>query len=328
MKASELNIKKVLILENEFWDNNKGNYAYMLYNRLVAAGVEFKIIEQAHCKSKEEIITGVMWCDAILFASTFYYEWQVKGVGDLLMKVPVSKIVIGSSMSSSSLVYNMENIWDLKELASMSHHKVYELTDFNYIGDEYVEILESIDMTPYKTKWDKLEAERIHKNHNMPKTGRRIKIGVIQAFGPQWSNLKEGDIVDELDCTTIDPNPARGVWVMGKDEPVKLINDSGFEEFRFADMKAECLTLEFFSKGCSKDKKDSMEIVESWIYNVGGREDANIEHWSIEMCYIIGCEKRHNRQYFFERLTEYRNTYKDFKEPGTDPRIKYMKKAV
>lgn len=75
------------------------------------------------------------------------------------------------------------------------------------------------------------------KNKSFKKTGYKIKIKNIIAQGAQWSTLKEGDIVDELECSEIDPNPSRGVWVMGKDEPVKLLNDSGYDEFEYSENK-------------------------------------------------------------------------------------------
>lgn len=42
-------------------------------------------------------------------------------------------------------------------------------------------------------------------------------------FGPEWSKLKNEDIVDEIDMSEIDPRPGWGIWVMGLTEPVKLI---------------------------------------------------------------------------------------------------------
>ncbi len=327
----ETTFKKILILENENWDSNKGNAAYRYYEFMESNGVEFKIIERAaHSATKEELIGGMMWCDAILFASTFFYAWDVKGVGDLLMKVPMSKTVIGYVVGNGSLQSHMDEIWTVEELAKMSHHKVYELDYCLFDDDTEDDFLKEINMLEYKKEWDKKVAELYAFNHSFQPTGRKVRIGKITAFGSQWSLLKEGDIVDELDCTTIDQNPARGIWVMGKDEPVKLLNSDGHEEWQFEELTAENLTIEFFSRGNSKDKTDIMETIESWIYHALGKilseEQGSIElwEWCDTLCKTVGVERRANRRYFEQRLREYNNKYTYFKEPGNDPRFKMM----
>ena len=241
----------------------------------------------------------------MLFASTFLYQNDVKGLGDLLMKIPVTKNVIGYPVSNKSLQQHIEDTWELSELAKMSHHKVFELVLFHEDLLEHNDnLIEEIDMVHYKTKWDKQEEERIYKNHNMPKTGRKIRIGKLEAFGEQWSQLKEGDVVDELDCSSIDPNPARGSWVMGKDEPVKLLNDGGYEEYQYEDITAKALTLEFFSRGSAKNKTDLMETLELWIYKSVGCQlsDADLWGWCDNICNMVGVERRGNRRYFEKRL--------------------------
>lgn len=331
-KLKQLPYKKILILENEYWDANQGNDAYRFYTQLEENGVEFKIIERAaHAATNKEIVDAMLWCDAILFASTFFYSWDVKGVGDLLMNVPVPKTVIGYVMGVNPLLYHLTTIWKLEELSKMSHHKVFELVKCHLYDDEDDdEMLTEIDMLQFKTAWDKEVAELIEFNHSFKSTGKKIKIGTLRAVGEQWSLLKEGDIVDELECSTIDPNPARGTWVMGKDEPVKLVNDSGYEEYQYEELTAENLTLEFFSRGGRKDLVDVMETVESWIYHALGKilleEGGDIElwEWCDTLCKTIGVERRGNRHYFEKRLKEYNKAHKFFKEPTNDPKDRMM----
>jgi hypothetical protein len=113
------------------------------------------------------------------------------------------------------------------------------------------------------------------------------------------------------------------VWVMGKDEPVKLLNDSGYEEFKYADLTAKALTLEFFSRGACKDREDLMETIEVWIYKVSGTiDDTELWDWCDSLCKITGVERRGNRSYFESRLQEYRKEHKFFREAGGDPRLK------
>jgi len=317
--------KKVLILENEWWDENdtsEFNYFYKFVKE--DSSIEFKIIDRAASKDKNEIVQALLWVDVLMFASTFLYESDVKGLGDLLMKIPVSKHVIGYPVSNKNLQQHIEQIWEVEELSKMSHHKVFELVQtLPILMDEYPPLLE-IDMVQYKNEWEKQEEERIYKNKNIPKTGRKIRIGKLNAFGEQWSLLKEGDIVDELDCSSIDPNPSRGAWVMGKDEPVKLLNDDGYEEYQYEDLTAKALTLEFFSRGSSKNKTDLMETLELWIYkSVGGNlDDAELWDWCDNICDLVGVERRNNRCYFEKRLKEYRTKHFFFKENSGDPRTK------
>lgn len=315
--------KKVLILENELWQDIKGTGFYNFYKELLDQGVEFKIIEQAANKDKNEIIFCLMWADVLMFASTFLYRADIKGLGDLLMGIPKPKVVIGYPVSNKNLQHHIEDIWELNDLTKMSHHKVFELVEPHIDLRDLEEPLLEIDMVQYKTKFLKEEEERVFKNHNMPKTRRKVKIGKITAFGPQWSNLKEGDVVDELDCSSIDPNTGRGVWVMGKDEPVKLLNDSGYQEFEYDDLTAEALALEFLSRGEKKDNTSLLETLQLWIYGVSGKVDeTELWNWCDELCKMVGVERRGNRHYFERRLNEYRSKHKVFKEAGGDPREK------
>lgn len=316
--------KKALILENEFWKEDDDTGFHSFYKHIKKdSSIEFKVIDRAAGQDKNEIVQALLWADVLLFSSTFLYQADVKGLGDLLMKIPAPKHVIGYAMSNKSLQQHIEETWSLEELAKMSHHKVFELVHYHPDLMDQEPIVE-INMGRYKTKWDKQEKERVERNHNMPKTGRKIKIGKILANGTQWSLLKEGDIVDELDCSTIDSNPARGTWVMGKDEPVKLLNDGGYEEYEYAELNSENLVLEFFSRGSKKESFDQMEILQIWIHNCVGMQldDTELWDWCDKICTMVGVERRGNRRYFERRLKEYREKYYFFKEPHGDPRSK------
>ena len=317
---------KVLILENGFWDDNERSGIYPFYRTLASQGVEFKIIDQASRKEKSEIITGLAWCEVLLFSSTFIYEHEVKGLGDLLGSSYFKdspKTVIGYCCGNrGDLKFYLEKIWEVKELAKMGHHDVYELVNTHV---DLGEPLQSIDMSVYKNQFDKDEEERVNMNHSMPKTGRKVRIKKINASGIQWSLLNENDEVDELDCSSIDPNPKRGIWVMGKDEPVKLLNDGGYEEWEFAELTAEGLTIEFFARGCKLDQELTMETLETWIYNCAGKADSSeLWHWCDNICKLTGVERRGNRSYFERRLKEYAEKHKFFKESDSDPRLKLI----
>jgi hypothetical protein len=308
-------MKKILFIENGSFDEMKGTIVGRIHKGFVSEGFEIKIVEFAS-ENKQQVYEGAIWCDEIYFGSTFLYPEQIKPLGDLLIKIPYPKTIYGWCIGrSASLQYELEQIWNLEELANMSHHKVFEIDGIDY-GNNRQLICNQIKMIDYKNKWDEEERIRIEKNKSFKKTGRLVLIGTVTAVGKQWSNLKEGDVVDELDCYEIDPNPKRGIWVMGLDEPVKLLNSDGYEEWRYAELKAECLAREFFARGNALDKTDLILVVSDWIC-YGGISNLNgseLWDWCDKLCDTIGVERRNNRSYFEKRLKEYAEKYTYFLE--------------
>ena len=311
-----MKIQKALFIENEFFRSMRDTEIGRLHRRLEESGVECRVIDQAS-KHKKEVFEGALWADSILFASTFIYSDEVKGVGDLLIKIPESKNIYGYSMSGHPLVYEVEKLWSLKELSDMSHHNLFEISHSHCdedFGEDYP-WAKAIDLKWYADQWKQEEEERVKKNQGFRKTGRKVLIKTIQAQGLQWSNLKYGDIVDELDCKSIDPNPKRGIWVMGFDEPVKLLNSDGYEEWEYADLKARGLALEFFSRGGALHQTERIQLVEMWLRNCSGRaSDAEVHEWATNTCDLIGLERRGNRNYISNRIREYKAKHVYFKE--------------
>jgi len=312
-----MDLKKALFIENEFFESMRDTEIGRLHRKLQETGVECRVIDQAS-KHKREVFEGALWADSIFFASTFLYSDEVKGVGDLLIKVLEPRKIFGYCMSGNSLVYEIENLWDLKELVSMSHHRLFEISHSHFnedLGEDYPWAKE-IDLNVYVEQYKQEEEERIKKNQGFPKTGRRVRIGKIQAQGRQWSNLEEGMVVSELDCSEIDPNTKRGIWVMGMDEPVKLLNSDGYEEWQYEDLKAHDLAREFFARGNALDQKDMIRVVGEWINggNIAGLEGGELWSWCDQLCESVGVERRGNRSYFERRLTEYSKKYTYFRE--------------
>lgn len=306
----KMGLKRCLFIENGIFSIEESFGVYRIFNSLKEKGVECRVVERAN-QNKKDVFEGVKWCDSIFFSSTFLHPNEIKGLGDLIKSVEDPKMIFGKVTGGDfdSLQYEMENIWTVHELAGFVHHRLFEIDDKFDLG------FSEIDMNYYVKCVKDLEMERIERNKGFQKTGRKIKIKTIQASGKQWSNLKEGDIVDELDCTSIDPNPSRGAWVMGLEEPVKLLNDSGYEEWEYDDLKADALAREFFSRGSMLDKTDLMNIVSDWIKKCSGRlNPGELWEWCDNMCETVGVERRGNRSYFERRLKEYRGRYNYFKE--------------
>lgn len=313
-----MEISRALFIENEFFDSMRGTQIYRIYRRLNEdLGVECRVIDRAS-QNKKEVYESALWADSIFFASTFLYSDEVKGVGDLLLKIPQSKNIYGYCTSGNPLQYEIEDIWSLKELSDMSHHNLFEITRDHLEGNilEDTSWAKEIDLKAYVEAWKEEEEERVKKNQGFPKTGRSVRIMKIEAQGSQWSLLKEGMVVPELDCSEIDPNPKRGIWVMGKDEPVKLLNSDGYQEWQYEDLTAHGLAREFFARGNALDKTDLIRAVEGWINggSIGLMDGGKLWEWCDTLCSTIGVERRGNRSYFEKRLQEYGKKYTYFRE--------------
>ena len=332
MATFNVPFKKILVIENEDWEQNKGNKIWRFIKQANRDGAEVRIIERADSgapyygnlngtidyddkRRSADLMKDLNWCDVMAFQTTFWYGGSVHDLGMLLAKIKQPKIVIGSG---DNLIGNIEKLFSLKELTQLSHHSLFELCDG--VFEDWLE--KPIDLKPYKVEYDKQEKERITKLHGMPKTGRMVRILTVPYAKGAIGYLKEGMELPELDCSTIDPNPTRGVWVMGNNTPVKLINDTGYNEFEFAELTFEGLTIEFFSMGCNLIKKDIMDTVALWIRSVAPtlKTDAQFLQWSGELCSITGTPRRMYQSIIFNRLKAYAAAHSYFKEE--DPRLK------
>jgi hypothetical protein len=317
MNVSEF--KKVVFIENEDWASMKHTPIQNIYKDLTSQGVECVVIERASGK-KAEVFKAVNESDAIFFASTFLYKEEVKGIGDLLKAVKDPKMIFGWTMNSGKdLAASIESIWDVYEMVQFSHHRIFEILHRRI--EENNDWYHELDMTLYAKEVAALEEERIKRNAGFKRLKTKVLIKKIQAVGPEWSLLKEGDIVDELDCSEIDDCPRRGIWVMGKTEPIKLLNDSGYDEWEYVNPNCFDLANEFFSRGGVNDEshRDLKELIADYIGKCTGKLKMNeIELWDFcdRLCKQVKVERRGNRHYFQRRLNEHRERFVYFKDPA------------
>jgi hypothetical protein len=320
MKKNELiTTKHVLFLENEYW--GRGVMVGDLYDHLVGLGIKCTIIDNA-ANRKDEIIPLLSSIDTVCFESTFLYGNEIKGIGNLLKKCPKPLLVFGCVIGgNTSLKTKIESLWSLTELIEMSHHRVFEMDPCFNVGllDEG-EWYKEIDMSQYKAEFDLLEAERINKNKSMPKTGNKVLIKTLQYFGTQLANIKPGDVVDELDCSSIDKKPNRGIWVMGVDEPVKLLNSDGYDEWEYFEPSYLALTKELYARtnqaNCFDVEDNAVVLLMAeFIRGCGGLSETELWSWTDVMCDAIGVGRRGHRNQLYKRLTEYGKRFKYFKEP-------------
>lgn len=309
-------IKKALFLDNEHWENN--NILDDLIDDLKENNIECEIFDRAHLRLNE-IGEKIAWCDSIFFFSTFLYPEQIEKFYKLLMAIP-PKHIFGKA-SNGDLAYNLERVFSKEQLNDLSKHQVYDMNHLRIIGDH--NWFTEIDMSIYgkEIKAEKEEDNAFRKG--IRKTGRKIIIKKIQAGGGPWSILKEGSVVDELDPITCEQHYnggrayKRGVWVMAKDTPVKLINDNGYDEWEFENPGCKELTIEFFSRAGKLDQTELMATVQLWINNCTSPlilSGTDRWEWCDNLCNTLGLERRGNRTYFDEKLEAYGKKHYYFKE--------------
>lgn len=203
----------------------------------------------------------------------------------------------------------LENNLSPEELFSIKHHNIYVMGRNNYEINEEKHIL--LDFSHiHKEVYKELSKKHVHnlfiEHYNATATqrptGKKVKILGCTAYGPQFKNLPIGEIVDELDCSKIDPNPSRGLWIMGNGEPIKLINDSGFKEYEIiSQLSSEELLVEISkSTDLTLNKLSRLQIF--GLINI--LEDKELDSMSKAniICEEIKIPKRGNRQIIYNLL--------------------------
>jgi hypothetical protein len=327
----QLNIKKALFLDNEGWGSN--NILDHLIIDLKKQGVECRIFDSAH-ERISEIGEQIMWCDSIFFHSTFLYPDQIEVFYKLLMKIP-SKKIFGKA-SDGNLIGNLEQIFNIQQLSDLSKHEVFDL--IHLFIPEDIEWHSKVDMLVYGKELARLEEERININKGIYKTGRKVLVHDIKTPGDEFSELKNGVIVDELDFNQCESlynkkcSYGQGVWVMGKTVPVKLLNANEYNEFEYVNPGSKALTLEFFSRGKKLHETDLMATIQLWIYNCSAHHsvsNSDIWQWCDKLCNMLSLDRRDNRHYFEEKLMAYRKQHQFFKESSiTQKEIQNLYKGV
>lgn len=276
---------------------------------------EFKIIENASNKPKEEIYKAMMWADEIWFQSTFIYLDQIYGMGKLLLKLP-SKVVKIQNLSSKTILYHIEDLFSLEESATLDKHKIYQI---NFLEDDIL-----IDLSCFRAEID--EQERLKKEHydNLLPTGRKVIIGNVQTVGKEWSLLKEGDVVDEIDNSEQDPSPGRGIWVRGLTEPVKLLNEDQRQEFTFETISAMALAIEFASFKGTKVNSDVIELLMWRINSIKSEiehETCTLWDFCTQVCDYLKIERRYYRYFIEQKMIKYHEKYNFFAEYDRKTRL-------
>lgn len=304
-------MKKVLVLENEFV--RKEDAVSSVIEMFKEKGCEITIIEQAHIKDKAVLLNAITSADTLLFQTTWLRTDELSMFGQLLaIANPLEIYAI--SLCSKSLEDNIEYTFGVEVLAQLTKHKLFDVKRWHHDEDWVREV----NLNAYKEQVEEKKRKEQELYKGLSTTGYKIKIKKIQATGSQFSNLKEGDIVEELDYSAHDKDTNRGIWVMGNGEPVKLLNSDGYDEFEFAENKCFALARDFYARGNRLNKKDGITLLAQFIngYLQKSINDGERSQWDFadEVCTMVGVERRGNRSYIDTRLTAYLKQYQYFTE--------------
>ena len=263
---------------------------------------EVKYLFNIYNADKKEIFELFNWCDILAFKTTFWYSNNILNLAKIFssIKKPIS-VYIDNPETKEYL----EKILDDEMAFKLKHHTFYQFEHFfRYKKESHKKIDLSLKIKSYenflKSEQERKENEREYlKSRQTALTGRKIKIKKVQGFGKLFESLKEGMIADEIDCTKIDPNPKRGIWIWGNGEPVKLLNEGVYQEYEVVNLSIEDLIDEIFKSTQIENNKTNFFI----IYGILQTED-NIEDKANNLCESLQIQKRINRQNIRNLLTK------------------------
>lgn len=261
-------------------------------------------------RKESEIFKAVSKCTDIAVQTCFVNgsENQFAEMVGLLtkMKHPINVYIayLGISHRNELREFIVNNL-SPEELVSIEHHSIYAMSRDTYqsITDKEPHLLLNFDdiTKPIHKKHTK---KRVHDLYlewyrdtaiNRP-TGRKILVLGCNASGKAFSNLPIGKVVDELEAHELSSGGiSRGVWIMGNGEPIMLINDGGFSEYKIADKLSMEEILQEIGKTTTADlEKLKLIEVRGLIAILEDEEDSPITKANI-ICEELGIEKRFNR---------------------------------
>lgn len=270
-------------------------------------------------KTKEEIVGNISKCTDIAVQTCFvngsdnqFYEM----VGLLSkMKNPINVYIayLGFRDNHQQELYDyiVENTTP-EELAKIEHHTIYAMAHNKYhLRDEVHTKLDFSDIVgkTHKAKTKKrvhdLYLEWYKETANDRKTGRKVLVLGCTAHGKPFENLPIGKEVDELDCHELSTGGvSRGVWIQGNGEPIMLVNDHGFNEYKIVTK----LSIEEIFAEIGKttdidvDALKPLEI-EGILAVIKDPEDDNMSKANF-ICEETGIPKRSNRQKIYTLLND------------------------
>jgi len=267
-------------------------------------------------KSKEEIFKAINESSDIACQTVFVQQSydMLFEMAKILSRVPESKNIWISY--GRDLEEKLRSELDDSEFYAIKHHNIYSISndyDFEDVDDNVNLLLDFSDIIEREQQrldeeTKKAEDLRILKLELKNRTtGRKVKIKKIVANNSEFANLKEGDIVDEIDASVLDPNPNRGIWVYGITEPVKLLNEDNYREY-------EVIFNDDIESVMNEILQRSGSLVDSLTYKGISSlvEDLEENSFSVSntICEDLNIQKRGNRRILADFIDNYRNSKK------------------
>lgn len=345
-----MNCKTLLIIENESISDLVLKTERNIKKHYEEQGLEYKCIkidrlryDSSQVEELKRVITTELITD-ILFYTTWVYWDSTANLYNIISKVPQSLTIWNYSDSNvSSKILDAIDINNRKEYntyMSLVKHNVLNVNSYGDVlefeeekwitqSDALTEALEQIEVEEAKEQ-DLLEKNELNKLELISimksPTNHFVKILNISAFGKQWSNLREGDIVPILKTPSTDPSPNWGVWVAGLDEPVKIVNSETleYEYLGKKDGDGYKLTAKGLAKeivacvrntGIEKNSMIGMLEVKINRINDSCEDESEIhEFLTYELLDFASIPRRKYRAYFEPKIKEYYNKHKYFSE--------------
>lgn len=219
-------MEKIIVLENDHFVHDD---IQTMLDKLLLSHPDYQIeyLYGAKHRMKEEIAEKINWC-TMIFADTTLTEWgQNHQIIQLLSMIKQPKKVC---LVHYELKKALDQFMEPKDYWSIKQHKIYEVERGPWNDFKMYDINIDTETAEYQQFIDKEKSIRDNIKNKL--TGRQVKILDIVAYNPEFNNLKRDMIVDEVDASEIDPNPKRGIWVWGINEPVKLLNEPHAIEYQ------------------------------------------------------------------------------------------------
>jgi len=302
-------MKTLLILENDFEITK--SYHPFVWNFKENFDGEVIELTGLRQRSDAEIFTAVNKCNIIAVQTCFVNgsDDQLFSMLTLLSKIKESKDIYIYLMGGDLNTYLLRNLEDA-DFFKIKHHNIFKMGDKRYdsILEDNILLDFSIQINTHIEIIRLAEEKRIFELHytstsNTRPTGRKIKILGCTALGEQFKNLIPGEIVNEVDMSVIDPNNKRGVWIYGKTEAIKLVNDCGMLEYQIAS-ELDLITILREISNCTNINTEKLTEIEiRGISNLLNDEDYDSHEKANILCDALNVPRRGNR-INLERLIE------------------------
>jgi hypothetical protein len=289
--------------------------------KMKAEGHEVKYVFNAYDSSKE-IVKLINWADVLAFHTTFTYLRQIYVLAQAIAQYRKEPLTV--------LIDSYDHDRHIQEMVQLDGYKFESRSETFYLDQELVDefAYKLRNLKLFKLSWriehepitvlepmiqrHQLKLDIINKymesrRTEQAKTGRMIRIKNTNSFGgQQWSVLKTGMVLPEIDMSMMDPDPNRGAWVMGKDEPVKILNEHPYDEFEFVVRTLHDLTEEFIKKCSVPVNEKNFAIVIGLLKD----DELDIHDRAKLICDSLNVERRFNKSYMMDRMRKLNAQFK------------------